>query len=580
MFEIKFIELLKKYPESTANRRKLTGLLRDFFPLESKRTRLLINLHELGICEDIEKSGTLNDRFAYRYVKGLVEEFGVDSVNATRSVYTWCLCYGEGILGKPCRIKVTDDAMAYSMSPDNGESEESGNNDRDGIFVPCDMGDVGKAGHGYVIHGIIQSRGCGHTYANVYAAVFNYLVRKVQMSGEDIPEFFKVIKTPFAVDYVRVFRLMTVILQLIKNNYITDSTVNIQYDGNVGELKCALMIIGNYTDLFCTLAGFSPPPPLSFSAKTKPVKVSFLSESGVYVKDCESPRNDVSLWNAGRINYRLNADSVKSLDYILGEVGGVGESRKLNKIQFEALKKVLTSNSHCDCFMKEGEGLPVVLLTAILQPVPVFVGLDDDSRIESQIRILKEDFRFDNISRYDPNCDNNNAGLTFLTEKESDGFESGGLGFIFVTVKSEEMKYSSYSLAQVGILVAGGISRESLNSVLRLNKVKYSRIFDCLLFLAALRYDGVFDSERFERILSESNQSDLQNLVLGIAAVYGLCEDEVKLQIHANVEASLREFPYDKFVNAVYAYSKKDIVYYGVLASKLNRKFGIGKVEK
>ncbi|MCL1881745.1 MAG: hypothetical protein FWF76_06160 [Oscillospiraceae bacterium] len=673
MFNEKFVELLKNYPDAVHLRKKLVALLKDIFPREAKRTRLLINLHELLIADEIEKADMIDDRFAFRYVKRLVEDFGVGEPNAIWAVCVWCTCYGEGILGKSCRINIVEDTFAYADDYTNNEFDFPGNENefntwttevtssisvgnavlRDGIsgvtnitateldesgnepfgyyrnvsykkrgnkiFVPCAMG---ESEYGYFICGMLESKRCVHPYANVYAVVYNYLLRSSRMRGDDKPKFFKALEMPFEVDYSNVFRIMTVVLQLIKNNYISDSAVNFRYDGDVTELKCALLVLNNYAELFCRLIGLKPCPPLKISDECKAINISFMKKSGVYIENNKIPYNARELWRGQKINYRLTKANIIDLQYILEEIS---DFHVFRDGQFDALKKMLSFNEHSMCSMPSGKGKSLLFcLASLLQPVPFFVMAPNFEMIREQISNLRSVHNFDNFSFLDFQCETVefdfsnfeiSNSLLFMTydcfRKSSTGISGGslakinginGINHLSYVVLDERHCLANWKLEmpfeKIGSLVAkahyeansdaeGILENRSIGvGYKNLKKLelfcdknvvnrRYSYSFDLILFLAKLRFEDVFDHERLERIMTKVLKKDFIAFISAVVRIYEFCGNEMRFEIHNSLGLKLQKcgMEYSKLFDLIYLSSKKDLIYYGVLATRLNRQF-------
>ena len=92
MFQDSFEQLLRDYPDAVSDRRKLAGLLKDYFPDRQMQVNLISEVHTLGIVQDIQSAAQINNAFAYRYVKRMVDEFGVSRLNADWAVSIWCVC--------------------------------------------------------------------------------------------------------------------------------------------------------------------------------------------------------------------------------------------------------------------------------------------------------------------------------------------------------------------------------------------------------------------------------------------------------------------------------------------------------
>ena len=107
MFEDSFYDLLRQYPNAVENKKQFVGLMKDFFPGQQKQVNLISITYDLGIASDIAKAPEISNPFAFKFVKQLVDEYGVSRVNADWAVSVWCVCYGQQVLGKSCEIKIS-----------------------------------------------------------------------------------------------------------------------------------------------------------------------------------------------------------------------------------------------------------------------------------------------------------------------------------------------------------------------------------------------------------------------------------------------------------------------------------------
>lgn len=123
MFEDNFIEMLQKYPDAVKDKKVFVGLLKDYFPEQQMQVNLINNLFAMGIAEDIQNAAFINNAFAFRFVKALMDNHGVSRINADWAASVWCVCYGQKILHKQCDIKLG--AMKPGTAP---VIEDSGTN--------------------------------------------------------------------------------------------------------------------------------------------------------------------------------------------------------------------------------------------------------------------------------------------------------------------------------------------------------------------------------------------------------------------------------------------------------------------
>jgi hypothetical protein len=145
----------------------------------------------------------------------------------------------------------------------------------------------------------------------------------------------------------------------------------------------------------------------------------------------------------------------------------------------------------------------------------------------------------------------------------------------FIEIKNDEMYYSKLSLKEIADKVSSGIGRNTLANVEQINSNRYMYNLDCFLFLGNLKLYARFDKSRFERIIRNTPANGSQELIKAINKVF------VKLNTTARFE-TIRGLIDDGALfggdpigicNALYKGADKDTVYYGVIATLLNRQF-------
>ena len=105
MFEDDFSKMLRDYPAAVTDKKVFAGLMKDLFPGQQMQINLMNTTYELGIANEIAGVAHINNAFAFRFVKRLVDEYGVSRLNADWAVSVWCVCYGQRLLHKPCDIQ-------------------------------------------------------------------------------------------------------------------------------------------------------------------------------------------------------------------------------------------------------------------------------------------------------------------------------------------------------------------------------------------------------------------------------------------------------------------------------------------
>ena len=106
IFEQDFEAMLRQYGNSINDKKQFTALVKDLFPQDAKNVNLILIAYNMGIAQDIQKASLINNTFAFRYVKQLMDNYGISRKNADWIVSIWCVCYGEKILGKRKEIEV------------------------------------------------------------------------------------------------------------------------------------------------------------------------------------------------------------------------------------------------------------------------------------------------------------------------------------------------------------------------------------------------------------------------------------------------------------------------------------------
>ena len=115
--------MLTRHQASMDDRKKFTALVKDLFPDQAKNVNLLLMAYNMGIAQDIQTASHINNTFAFRYVKQLMDDFGMSRVNADWIVSVWCSCYGGKVLGKACDISIQKEGSGPAIQ---GEQLSSG----------------------------------------------------------------------------------------------------------------------------------------------------------------------------------------------------------------------------------------------------------------------------------------------------------------------------------------------------------------------------------------------------------------------------------------------------------------------
>ncbi len=161
MFEDSFIQMLQKYPEAVNEKKKFIGLMKDFFPEQQMQVNLINTAFELGIAEELKKTNHINNAFAFRFVKRLLDEYGVSRSNADWAISVWCVCYGKQTLHKPCDIEISK--ARSGVGPAIREEQGTGGKQYNDLFQYRTLSD------GYGISGFIG----GNTRTLIFPNTYN-----------------------------------------------------------------------------------------------------------------------------------------------------------------------------------------------------------------------------------------------------------------------------------------------------------------------------------------------------------------------------------------------------------------------
>jgi len=144
MFEQDFERLLSQYQDAIEDKQRFTGLVKDFFPGQQMKINLILSAYDLGLAKEINSSASISNALAFRFVKRLMDEYGISRANADWAISTWCICYGGHVLGKPCEIK-KDTAVKGPII----REDKTGNLQYGELFSYA----ASSAGNGYAVTG-------------------------------------------------------------------------------------------------------------------------------------------------------------------------------------------------------------------------------------------------------------------------------------------------------------------------------------------------------------------------------------------------------------------------------------------
>lgn len=407
-------QLFAVRPSTLLERQRTRGLLVDYYKNDIATVNLLMTAFDYGIIDKIRDAAPVDALKKNMMVAAFSQQYSIVEDKAAWAVELWISVITNDVLEQLAIAKeesahrdaivepafLGDDSTVHESI--DGGTRDHGDDfyinpslvEQDNcVYVPCG---IGNTDCGFTIYGIKKQPLCQNKHGDVFALVYNYLIRTSKITDEDIPKFIKQIETPYELDYRSIFRLSITLLQLIKNNYTSNNVLEVDYHGEAEHLKYAVSLINHYTELFCRLAKL-PIATLIVKQNPKAISVSLEEGTTVFCKgNKELSTNARELWYGRKINYRLSRSDLRDLEYILGEISPFDSFKEG---QFEALQNMLAAKKHAVCIMPTGSGKSLIYyLASLLQPLPLFVVVPTEILIEDQLRNLQKFHHMDNVA--------------------------------------------------------------------------------------------------------------------------------------------------------------------------------------
>ena len=421
-------KILHGHAITLLERKSTKAILSDAFNNDIPKINALMSAYDIGIVTTIQESFPLGNLERGNAINKLIKQHSMLEDKATWAVDQWIaavdraviremnaaqeqiekereekLFGGNNDLSLPSSHDTSSEPIPMDRSDKSAQADYYTNvrlNKVKGkIFIPCG---VGNTDIGFYICGISEKE-CS-TAPTVFALVYNYLLRNSCITPEDYPHYLNTVSTTFQLNYQHIFRLIMIILQLIKNDAV-GRKLNLSYTGKKQELDIAIAIINDYVARFSRVMRVKSIVIELDPHSNNPIKISLDKRiNGIYIEENTTPCNARELWYGEKINYRLDTDILPDLEYILGEISPFDTFKEG---QFIALKNMLGTNGHSICIMPTGSGKSFIFyLASLLQPLPMFVLAPTEILIEDQIRNLKKFHHMDNVSHLKLTSDN------------------------------------------------------------------------------------------------------------------------------------------------------------------------------
>lgn len=412
---------IMQHPDVLLEEKRIRAIFCDAFQNDIAKVNLLLTAFDENIVSSMRQSFPWSATERSRYIKILEQGHSIVSDKAVWAVDTWASLFSQSLIESLSRLEMETAAAEeirklqaldklFQDGENNDESEpeyelktRSDNEDfyinptleekEDRIYVPCG---IGNTDNGFFIYGIKKSKTCVHPNADVFALVYNFLIRSSTIIDDDIPHYLKHIDTLHGIDYRSILRIAICLLQMVKNNYVKNDVLDVAFTGDVDSFKYAIGMINNYAALFSRLMNIQEVNVRVRSSKTG-IPFCLDGSKGVFVRNnSELITNARELWYGQHINYHFTKRNLPDLEYLLTEISPYDYFKEG---QFDALCSMVSAKKHMVCIMPTGSGKSLIYyMVSILQPLPIFVIAPTDILIQDQIRNLKQIHHIDNVA--------------------------------------------------------------------------------------------------------------------------------------------------------------------------------------
>lgn len=404
-----FIEVLKETPALLEDKRRLKREILKDDSLKGDNAVNLLKAYDMDIlrwlttsAQPLAKASILNKlenagmsdaqaNWVYTFWEETLDKLGMLSSESEVIEDTQESANGFDHDESPLPMYVSDfedaDDEGYYINPRLPQKADS-------IYIPCGIGNTDR---GFSIHGIQKAAICQNPHADVYALVYQYLMRSTVIRNKDIHPVLAASNNAYQLDYKSIFRLSIILLQMIRHNYAKGDTITLSFPDQAIVIQ-AVDVINIYAERFCHLIKI-PAVRLKIVNTPTAVKVSLVSalSHGIYVENNTAARSPArEIWYGRKINYKLLPSDRPYMEQILCEISPY---KKFREGQFETLCDMLSTNQHSVCVMPTGSGKSLIYyMASLLQPLPIFVVAPTDILIQDQIRNLHTLHNMDNVA--------------------------------------------------------------------------------------------------------------------------------------------------------------------------------------
>lgn len=387
-------------PALLSSSKLMKSLIADVVRDKAFITQLLL-VYDSDIIKLIRDNTGERDSFFASKLYSMMEEYTGYSFDISKRVIDCWLSWINDDVARAYKnyLDLSEIKESHGILEETHDVKETCESIPEGVvLIPCG---VGKNDNGFLVLGINKKLKYTGVNDSIFAILYHYLQRNNHIDEiNGLPRFIKdkiEHELKYMPDYRIIYRLMMVILLMIRYNYIRESGLAFCFDGSPYDLSLAFDCINDYLALFSRIAGLKKPIHIRH-INSNEIRVSLKDKmADVFVCDYNGYSEKTrDIWFAQNVIYRLNEEHRPFLEILLSEISPY---RTFRVGQYEALCQMLNIQAHSMCIMPTGSGKSLIFyLSAILQPGVTIVISPTSILIEDQIINLSETHKFDDIA--------------------------------------------------------------------------------------------------------------------------------------------------------------------------------------
>lgn len=249
---------------------------------------------------------------------------------------------------------------------------------------------------GFIIIGIDTKKNAGTEFYSIFSIIFQFFQKSELIANN---AYIGIMQSKMSVDLniFKIYKYAATILLLIKNNYLSNSTLDIKIDeADKLEAEVSLNMINYYLVIFSHLIKDEIPPIKIFN-ESDIVVSSTDKNADIYIKNLnkDSCKPSFIEWNESKVRYKIENDD-EDLTKILQEVFGLTD---FYPGQLEVIKNILNSRETSITVMPTGSGKSLIYyFVTYMQPGKSLIISPSKILIEDQIRNLKNKHNLTNTT--------------------------------------------------------------------------------------------------------------------------------------------------------------------------------------